>query len=95
MDGFLAGGFVTLVQEWLKSGMDTPASEPARMLTKLSCSAVAICQGSACVPLPPAKAGVLELPPVTHPVSVNIAAIIRTAKPKNTPCFFSSKEGVV
>jgi hypothetical protein len=32
---FLVGGFVTLVQEWLKSGMDTPAPELAKMLVKI------------------------------------------------------------
>jgi AcrR family transcriptional regulator len=32
---FLVGGFLTLVQEWLKSGMDTPAPDLAKMLVKL------------------------------------------------------------
>jgi AcrR family transcriptional regulator len=31
---FLIGGFLTLVQEWLKSGMDMPAPEMAKMLVK-------------------------------------------------------------
>jgi AcrR family transcriptional regulator len=32
---FLVGGFITLVQEWLKNGMDTPAPDLAKMLVKL------------------------------------------------------------
>jgi AcrR family transcriptional regulator len=32
---FWAGGMIALVQEWLQNGMDTPASELAKMLTRL------------------------------------------------------------
>lgn len=33
---FVAGGLVTLVQEWLKNGMDIPAPELAKLLAKLA-----------------------------------------------------------
>jgi AcrR family transcriptional regulator len=33
---FLVGGIISLVQAWLKNGMDTPAPELAKMLTRLT-----------------------------------------------------------
>jgi AcrR family transcriptional regulator len=33
---FLVGGFLALVQEWLKNGMDTPAPELTKILVKLT-----------------------------------------------------------
>jgi AcrR family transcriptional regulator len=33
---FVAGGFITLIQEWLKNGMDMPVPELAKLLAKMT-----------------------------------------------------------
>jgi AcrR family transcriptional regulator len=37
---FVTGGFITLIQEWLKSGMDTPVPEMANLLANLTRAAL-------------------------------------------------------
>ncbi|MDR0636395.1 MAG: TetR family transcriptional regulator C-terminal domain-containing protein, partial [Treponema sp.] len=33
---FVAGGFITLINEWLKNGMDMPVPELAKLLAKMT-----------------------------------------------------------